>query len=171
MIKDISQRTFLRPLIEFRVLSCEPAATLSPSSLLHNVQHRQTCLIHAHHHPRIPPKPFHNQVRLAHNLGNRYRILEDRIRPESVRKELEAEAGSHATTAPPRSGTPDEGLKSSEWEMETMNRGGSKSILRPKPRMFKGVLIPIKPPPPASDGESLYCSHMCHCETLLTFFN
>ncbi|KAG8810846.1 hypothetical protein FRC17_002735 [Serendipita sp. 399] len=35
--------------------------------------------------------------------------------------------------------------------MEEMNLGGSKSILRPKPRLFKGVLIPIKPPPPASD--------------------
>ncbi|PVG03178.1 hypothetical protein CPB86DRAFT_431173 [Serendipita vermifera] len=158
MIKDISQRTFLRPLIKFGFLSCDPAATLP--SLIHNV-HRPTCLIHAHHNSRGPQKPFHNQIRLAHNLGNRYKILEDRIRPESVRKELQAEATSRAadqTTAPPIS---DEELKSSDLEMETMNRGGSKSILRPKPRIFKGVMIPIKPPPPASDDCCMSSCTVC----------
>ncbi|KIM33772.1 hypothetical protein M408DRAFT_18787 [Serendipita vermifera MAFF 305830] len=97
-------------------------------------------------------RPSRNyQVRHAHNLSDRFRILESKLRPRGQEPQIEKSTPVEETLdisqAPNKAST----STPVEVEMETLNLGGSKSILRPKPRTFKGVSIPIKPPPPASD--------------------
>lgn len=87
----------------------------------------------------------HHQLRCSHNLSNRYQILEAKIRPPDIQRRVAA--GEIYDSKPQQ-------VEAHAPEMEELHKGGSKSILRPKPRSFKAVLIPIKPPPPASDGES-----------------
>lgn len=96
-------------------------------------------------------------VRSTHNLSDRFKSLENRLRPHrqvsdaEIEKATPVEETLDILQAPNKTSTSTiEGV-----EMEVINRGGSKSILRPKPRTFKGVSIPIKPPPPAADGKYL----------------
>jgi hypothetical protein len=108
----------------------------------------------------------YGQSRHSHNLSNRYKVLETKIRPKDIQEKVAA-GGIYPVPGPDGVPIPNKpvievqtspvpGTGSGDVEkveMEVLQRGGSKSILRPKPRLFKGVLIPIKPPPPASDGE------------------
>jgi len=84
----------------------------------------------------------HHQLRCSHNLSNRYKTLEAKIRPSEVQRRVAADSK-------PQQVAPE--IEAQAPEMEKLHKGGSKSVLRPKPRSLKGVLIPIKPPPPASD--------------------
>lgn len=102
---------------------------------------------------RTQPHAIHSNhaswaIRSSHNLTNRYKVLETDIRPIEIRAQVANGMIYNASSA----AQPENELSSADIEMETMNRGGSKSILRPKPRMFHGILIPVKPPPPESDG-------------------
>ena len=135
-MREVS-RSLLSPLLaDIRFLVCEHASP-RPGGYP-----RQTGL-----HSRNP------QMRQAHNLSNRYKILENNLRPhrqtpkgEAVGDTLEGTLDVFQSPTKSPKDTPEAG------EMEVMNRGGSKSILRPKPRTFGGVLIPVKPQPPAPDG-------------------
>lgn len=95
----------------------------------------------------------HAQIRCAHNLSDRYKRLETKIRPLDIQRKVVAGEVYDVKPTGQQAAPVVEVTASQPVEMEEMSRGGSKSILRPKPRLFKGVLIPIKPPPPASDGE------------------
>ena len=94
---------------------------------------------------------LHSQIRKAHNLSDRFRNLEKSLRPH-IQIPNDAIAGTGPVEDISQPLTKSVGAVSEATEMEVLNEGGSKSILRPKPRTFKGVLIPVKPPPPASDG-------------------
>ena len=103
-----------------------------------------------------PSRCFGTQTREAHNLSSRYKSLESTIRPEHLRKQVEEEkepplAPGEQVIPPEPSRKPflDTGVSPLQTE-RIMIKG--KSILRPKPIIFHGILIPPKPPPPASDG-------------------
>ncbi|CCA71020.1 hypothetical protein PIIN_04954 [Serendipita indica DSM 11827] len=100
------------------------------------------------------------QRRHAHNLSQRFKALETKIRPAEMRdriasgevyRQVGLDGSLTSKAQPPAIELEDSEQAERGPEMELFNKGGSKSILRPKPRLFKGVLIPIKPPPPASD--------------------
>jgi hypothetical protein len=95
---------------------------------------------------------LHSQIRKAHNLSDRFNILEKNLRPHRQIPTDVIAGGSPVEDISPLSHTMGVEAASQATEMEVLNKGGSKSILRPKPRTLKGVLIPVKPPPPASDG-------------------
>lgn len=127
---EISRPVLLPLSMDLRFLVCEHA------SLRTRVYSRRTRL--------------HSQIRKAHNLSDRFRILENNLRPhKQIPKGVIISAGPDDI---PQSPTKSVEAASKATEMEVLNKGGSKSILRLKPRTFKGVLIPVKPPPPASDG-------------------
>jgi hypothetical protein len=94
---------------------------------------------------------LHSQIRKAHNLSDRFSTLEKSLRPHrQIPKDVIAGVGPVEDISP--SPTRSVEVASEATEMEVLNKGGSKSILRPKSRTFNGVLIPVKPLPPASDG-------------------
>ena len=117
---------------------------------------------HASLRPRIQAQrriPL-SHTRNAHNLSDRFKSLENKLRPERpIEKTMTpVEETLDVSQAPnkPSTSAPE------VVEMEQFNLGGSKSILRPKPRTFKGVLIPVKPPPPAADGKPMFSSSTRH---------
>jgi len=128
---EISRQMLLSRSMDLRFLVCEHA------SLRTHVYSQRTRL--------------HSQIRKAHNLSDRFSILEKNLRPHrQIPKDVIAGAGPVEDISP--SPTRSVEAASEATEMEVLNKGGSKSILRPKSRTFKGVLIPVKPPTPASDG-------------------
>ena len=131
-ILEISRTMLLSISMDLRFLVCEHA------SLRTRIYSRRTRL--------------HSQIRKAHNLSDRFRILEKPY--TQIPKDVMAGAGAVEDISPPSTKTKTKSVEdvSQATEMEFLNKGGSKSILRPKPRIFNGVLIPVKPPPPASDG-------------------
>ncbi|KAG8850272.1 hypothetical protein FRB91_009257 [Serendipita sp. 411] len=110
-------------------------------------------------------KPFH-QIRRGHNLSTRFKELEANIRSASVYEnvtpeEVYGDIGLDGVVLQPSQVPTPLAHEESNIEMEEMNLGGSKSILRPKPRLFQGVLIPIKPSPPASDDCCMSSCTVC----------
>jgi hypothetical protein len=137
---EISRPALLPLSADLRFLVCEH------TSLRARVHSRRTLL--------------HPQTRKAHNLSDRFRTLENKIRSRTQSPNGVIAGVTPVDGAPDISQSPTKSVEAASEapEMEVLNKGGSKSILRPKPRTFKGVLIPLKPPPPAPDG-TLLTSH------------
>ncbi len=86
-------------------------------------------------------------------LSSSYNTLDTDIRPSYLQSQV-VSGGIYQLSSGDET-TPEAAVQL-DTEMEIMNRGGSKSILRPKPRLFRGIRIPVKPSPPASDGTNAH---------------
>jgi hypothetical protein len=119
-----------------------------------------TCIVNSFHNFFHPSWCFWTHIRGAHNLSGRYKSLESNVRPEYLCKQVEggierplAPGEGSLSSGPSQEYFFDTGV--SALQMERISIKG-KSILRPKPIIFYGIPIPPKPPPPASDGMSLF---------------